>query len=103
MPILDGVESTRHIRNFERDKSPPVSASVALFGRIPIIAVSASLAERSRRDSLNIGFDGWILKPINFKRLMDILNGIEIRESRESMLYINGSWEKGGWFGNEMA
>jgi hypothetical protein len=55
-------------------------------GRISIFTVSASL---------DAGFDGRILKPIDFKRLSVILSGNTNTPKRESCLNIP---ERGGWF-----
>ncbi|KAL8860621.1 MAG: hypothetical protein Q9178_002974 [Gyalolechia marmorata] len=99
MPIVDGLTSTKMIRSFE--KSHPkgqISARAALNRRIPIFAVSASLIEKDRQKYIDAGFDGWILKPIDFPRLSVLLNGIVEEERRESCLYAPGQWEKGGWF-----
>jgi hypothetical protein len=38
------------------------------------------------------------LKPIDFKRLGVLLNGIVDEDIRVSCLYRPGKWEKGGWF-----
>jgi CheY-like chemotaxis protein len=99
MPIVDGLTSTKMIRSFE--KSHPgshLSIRASGNGRVPIFAVSASLVERERLTYINAGFDGWILKPIDFKRLNILLLGIVKDESRSSCLYKPGEWEKGGWF-----
>lgn len=66
-------------------------------GRIPVIAVSASLLEKDIQMYMAAGFDGWILKPIDFKRLNVLLEGIVDQETRTSCLYQPGEWEKGGW------
>lgn len=99
MPIVDGLTSTKMIRSFE--KSHPrghTSSRAALHGRIPIFAVSASLLERERDQYTNAGFDGWILKPIDFQRLSVLLTGIVDKKTREDCLYKPGQWERGGWF-----
>lgn len=99
MPIVDGLTSTKMIRSFE--KSFPdefLSTRAALNGRVPIFAVSASLVEKNRQVYIDAGFDGWILKPIDFKRLTVIMLGIVEEETRESCLYEPGQWERGGWF-----
>jgi len=99
MPIVDGLTSTKLIRSYE--KSHPLhvlSTRAALNGRVPIIAVSASLLERDRQTYISAGFDGWILKPISFPRLGEIMTGIVDPELRSSNLYKPGGWEQGGWF-----
>ena len=99
MPIVDGLTSTKMIRSFEKSSSDEfLSRRAALNGRVPILAVSASLIEKNRQVYVDAGFDGWILKPIDFKRLTVIMSGIVEEEPRESCLYEPGEWERGGWF-----
>jgi hypothetical protein len=62
MPLVDGVASVRLIRAFEKENSPPCLQKAQSYGRIPIIAVSASLSEQAWSDYIDCGFDGWILK-----------------------------------------
>jgi len=57
-----------------------------------------SLSETRVQEYIDIGFDGWILKPIDFNRLEAVLTAIEDEKTREILLYGAGSWEKGGWF-----
>lgn len=87
------------IRSFERTpEHPGYSRLASTHGRIPIIAVSASLVEQDKQIYIDAGFDGWILKPIDFKRLNTLLTGIHDDQTRRSCLYAAGSWEHGGWF-----
>ncbi|KAF5382705.1 hypothetical protein D9615_002815 [Tricholomella constricta] len=99
MPILNGFEATRKIREFEESSAkPPTRLSHQLNGRIPIFAVSASLFERQHDELLNYGMDGWILKPINFHRLGEILKGVtDYNQRRQDLYHPKGSWEAGGW------
>lgn len=99
MPIVDGLTSTKMIRSFEKSHPTHVlSTRASLNGRVPIIAVSASLIEKERQSYINAGFDGWILKPISFNRLSEIMSGIVNSETRRQNLYRTGRWESGGWF-----
>lgn len=103
MPILNGFEATVKIRGMERDGDIPDDGasereSHRLNGRIPIFVVSASLREEQRADMKNMGLDGWVLKPINFKRLVALLSGISNLSERTKNLYRpDGDWEQGGW------
>ncbi|KAK3384567.1 hypothetical protein B0T24DRAFT_517281 [Lasiosphaeria ovina] len=100
MPIVDGLISTKMIRAFEQsDRHPGLSQLACPHGRIPIIAVSASLVEQEKNTYVDAGFDGWILKPIDFKRLENLLLGIINEDVRNESLYVPGEWERGGWFG----
>ncbi|KAF4452393.1 hypothetical protein F53441_4739 [Fusarium austroafricanum] len=99
MPIVDGLTSTKMIRSMEASPEHHGHSSLASTNhRIPIFAVSASLVEREKQTYVDAGFDGWILKPIDFKRLNTLLAGIFDGEARKSCLYEPGQWERGGWF-----
>ncbi|SCO86979.1 related to phytochrome [Fusarium oxysporum] len=99
MPIVDGLTSTKMIRSMEASVEHQGHSSLANSNyRIPIFAVSASLVEREKQTYVDAGFDGWILKPIDFKRLNTLLAGISDEEVRKSCLYEPGQWERGGWF-----
>ncbi|KAH8666279.1 putative cyanobacterial phytochrome B [Xylariales sp. PMI_506] len=99
MPIVDGLNSTKMIRAFEKsDKCRSLSMLAEHQGRVPIFAVSASLVEREKSTYVEAGFDGWILKPIDFKRVNLLLAGITDDVMRDSCLYTPGEWERGGWF-----
>ncbi|KAF3925453.1 Bacteriophytochrome [Orbilia brochopaga] len=102
MPIADGYASTRKIRRIEaEDDKAGVQAlgSQRPIGRIPIVAVSASLLEKDRQFYTDCGFDAWILKPVDFKRLNVLLDAILNKKARSTCLYKPGQWERGGWFG----
>ncbi|KAL9066506.1 MAG: hypothetical protein Q9157_007114 [Trypethelium eluteriae] len=100
MPIVDGLTSTKMIRSFEKlNPTHALSNRARLNGRVPIIAVSASLVEKDRKTYIDAGFDAWILKPISFPRLNELLHGIVQRDVRSENVYRDGwEWEKGGWF-----
>lgn len=100
MPIVDGITATKAIREIEskrpesshKDENHPAS-------QIPIFAVSASLVEREELSYIETGFDGWIMKPINFSRLETILDGVHDIEARKGQGPSGDrDWEKGGWF-----
>ena len=100
MPLLNGYEATERIRALEDAKGivPSDRLSHRLNGRIPIFAVSASLLEDQRDDMYGLGVDGWILKPIDFKRLRVILRGVTDLAQRDKDVYKSGcNWEHGGW------
>lgn len=98
MPIVDGLTSTKMIRSYEKTHINIYSPRAALCGRIPIVAVSASLIEKDRQQYIDAGFDAWILKPISFDRLNKLMAAIVDKDVRKQCLYEPGAWEKGGWF-----
>ena len=61
MPVMDGFEATRTIRQMFPDK------------RIPIIALSANAFDEDRRKSFEAGMDGHLAKPIVIAQLEDSL------------------------------
>lgn len=98
MPIMDGGTSASQIRNFESELKQPIPARHATHGRIPIFAVSASLYEARIVEYMDMGFDGWILKPIDFQRLNKLLVATKNPSVRSELEYVPGKWEQGGWF-----
>lgn len=105
MPILDGFQATRRIRETESKlKATNTSSSTfrlsnRLNGRIPVFAISASLQESQREMLMEHGMDGWILKPVDFKRLKVIISGVLDTNQRRADVYKSGcNWELGGWF-----
>jgi CheY-like chemotaxis protein len=97
MPIMDGRESATTIRGIEPNAEEVGPTIKRVDGRIPIFAVSATLLETDRAQ-LAACFDGWILKPIDFKRMQRLLGGISNVEHRVEDAYVRGRWEQGGWF-----
>ena len=118
MPLIDGIEATRLIRAHEKEMINPLTLTAHAESeittppntdypnminnkRIPIVAVSASLSEQRIDEYINAGFDAWIMKPIDFRRLSLILKAINGVEERKNILYGIDSWERGGWFNTE--
>lgn len=92
MPIVDGIGSTKMIREYEQEQSLAKDACT------PVFAVSASLVEKDRQTYIDSGFDGWIMKPIDFQRVHTLLGGVKSDAMRSACLYQPGMWEQGGWF-----
>lgn len=100
MPILDGMTATRAIRKFESKTPKEALSDKAIHNdRVPIFAVSASLVEKDHDNYVDTGFDGWVMKPIDFARLNVLLSGLCDLSTRQAATYThNGEWENGGWF-----
>lgn len=62
MPVLDGFQATREIRQQEGSGR-----------RTPVIALSASLAERDRSRCLDAGMDDYLLKPVSQEALIRVI------------------------------
>ena len=61
MPVLDGVEATKRIRQLEGDQ--------LLRGKNIIFALTAASLTEVREMCLQIGMDGFLPKPLNLKEL----------------------------------
>ncbi|KAE9982671.1 hypothetical protein BLS_005594 [Venturia inaequalis] len=97
MPLVDGPTSAKAIRAYEDASSPELSNLASIHRRVPIFAMSASLVEEKRKEYIEGGFNGWILKPIRFPRLNAVLSGIWDKDTKMRCLYSPGKWENGGW------
>ncbi|CAG8909510.1 unnamed protein product [Penicillium egyptiacum] len=95
MPIVDGLGATQMIREYEQQELANENTPAP---RIPIFAVSASLLEENRKMYMDSGFDGWVMKPIDFHRVDRLLGGVRLQWVREEVVYQPGVWEAGGWF-----
>ena len=64
MPVMDGYETTRHIRAIEAAEGRP---------RIPIVAFTASSFEDEEKNCLNAGMDDLMVKPVDATKLRTLL------------------------------
>lgn len=97
MPLVDGYIATKMIREFEKANPGQLSASARMYGRTPIFAVSASLNPSNLHKILETGFDGWLIKPVNFKRLNMYLLGAFSEEARKTAIFDPAQFLAGGW------
>ncbi len=65
MPVMDGVEATKEILEYEEDDNIP---------HIPIIALTANALKGDRERFLSEGMDEYITKPLEATELLYILN-----------------------------
>ncbi|MEO8597063.1 MAG: PAS domain S-box protein [Candidatus Solibacter sp.] len=61
MPVMDGLEATRHIRATQQRQ-------------VPIVAVTASAMASDRERCLNGGMNDYLAKPVDLKRLAEMLD-----------------------------
>ncbi|MCL2210142.1 MAG: ATP-binding protein [Treponema sp.] len=66
MPAMDGIETTAHIREWEREHQKT--------NRVSIIALTANAVSGMREMFLNKGFDDFLAKPIDVSKLDDVMN-----------------------------
>ncbi|HHC74839.1 MAG TPA: response regulator [Thiothrix sp.] len=68
MPIMDGLEATRCIREQER---------INQHGKhTPIVALTANAMQSDREKCLGIGMDAFLSKPFNAQTLLDVLDQV---------------------------
>jgi CheY-like chemotaxis protein len=65
MPGLDGLETTRRIRQLE--------LSLGRAERCRIVALTASVRKEAEAATLAAGFDGFLAKPLDIKLLADLV------------------------------
>ncbi|MCB1180340.1 MAG: response regulator, partial [Leptospiraceae bacterium] len=63
MPVMDGIESTIHIRKTEK----------YLNNKIPIIALTADAIQSKKEKSLKAGIDYFLTKPVEKFKLKDVI------------------------------
>jgi len=83
MPIMNGVEATKAILKYEKEKN---------LSHIPIIAVTANALKGDRERFLAEGMDDYVSKPIDFNRLVTVLrrfcsNKQISKDSKDILLY----------------
>ncbi len=64
MPQMDGLDATRKIR-----------ASEALRN-IPVVAITAFSTDGFRRAAYDVGFNGYLVKPVDFARLHELIHNL---------------------------
>jgi len=64
MPVLDGLDATRRIRELERERG----------GRIPIVAMTARAMKGDRESCLAAGMDDYVSKPVRKPELYRALS-----------------------------
>ena len=64
MPIMDGIEATQEILEFEKEENLP---------HTPIIAVTANVLKGDKEKFIGAGMDDYISKPIDKKELLRVL------------------------------
>ncbi len=66
MPVMDGLTTTRLLRNLERPDSKT----------IPVIAMTANAFEADLKKSMDAGMNGYLSKPIDIKKMYALLQEV---------------------------
>ena len=67
MPIMGGIESTKNIREYEKENSLPCTT---------IVALSANALKGDRERFIEAGMNDHLSKPLNIKKLEEIINSL---------------------------
>lgn len=73
MPVMDGIEATRQIR--QREKAKETTEEVEGESRAVIVALTGLGAASTRQEMEDAGADFYVTKPVRFGELMGLLNG----------------------------
>lgn len=84
MPIMDGIEATRQIKNLEHGK----------YADIPIVALTAGVSKKERDDCFQAGMSDFIAKPIDRSLLEKVIRKIVNHEHGIQSVTTN-SFEEG--------
>lgn len=69
MPVMDGLEATRQIRNYERQNHlPPVA----------ILALTGLASQTTQKEALESGVDVYLTKPVRLVELTEALESMKI-------------------------
>ncbi|MGH9944681.1 MAG: response regulator [Pyrinomonadaceae bacterium] len=71
MPGLDGLGATRQLREHET------------LSKVPVIAITAFGTDGFRRAAYDVGIDGYLTKPIDFKRLDALMQRLLLSGSEQ--------------------
>ena len=72
MPVMDGLEATRIIRNRG-------------YGDVPIVALTASAMEEDRISCLKVGMDDYLVKPIRMEIVKEVIEKWAPRRKHQSV------------------
>lgn len=74
MPIMNGFESARHIRNFEREYQKTLGVSEKeSFRPATIIALTGLASASAQNEAYGSGMDLFLAKPIRREELLTVL------------------------------
>ena len=82
MPVMDGWQATRAIRNLE----------ISALADIPIIALSANAFESDKRASMESGMDAHLEKPIDVPMLLETIAKTIQKRSQDAQYPIRGRY-----------
>lgn len=67
MPVMDGLDSTKNIRLFEKETCRPASC---------IMAVTGVASDEMQQQAKMVGLDDYLVKPVSLQALKKVMNVI---------------------------
>lgn len=72
MPVMDGLDATRLMREYERENG---------LVPVPIVAVTAHASQENRSRAAEVGCSGFLCKPVRKSTLMEVVSEADNRRS----------------------
>ena len=66
MPVMNGYEATRAIRNLENHS----------LAEVPVVAMTANAFEEDKRNAAAAGMNGHIAKPVEIQKLVEAVRQV---------------------------
>jgi CheY-like chemotaxis protein len=66
MPVMDGMECVKLIRQLPNKTK----------AKMPVVAITGNAKNYSEEDFKTVGFDDVLVKPLNFDKLVEIVNNL---------------------------
>jgi CheY-like chemotaxis protein len=78
MPVMDGLETTRRIREMEHAVAQESDGGTCKNPHITIVGATANTAGDSRADCMAIGMDGFMEKPLKIQNVQSYISNLNI-------------------------
>jgi two-component system sensor histidine kinase/response regulator len=83
MPVLDGFRATTSIRQMEQSRSSNIDSTTKVRF-MPIVAMTAHAMSGDAERIISAGMDGYISKPLNAKKLQELLQLVATGQLQKS-------------------
>ena len=84
MPVMDGFQATTKIREMEKTRV----RSLGMRKFMPVVAMTAHAMSGDAERIISAGMDGYISKPLNAKKLQELLLSISSGQLQKSLSLI---------------